>query len=139
MATRKIIVTRDDCDRLVELLKDDVLAAIADPKALRELAGELERATVVDAASVPKDVVTMNSTVKLTDLKSKETETYTLVYPEDANIAESRLSILAPIGIAILGYRVGDRVRWAIPAGKSDVRIDEVLYQPERDSVAARS
>lgn len=137
MASRKIIVTRDDYDRLVELLKDELLGAIADPKTFRELAGELQLATIVDAASVPADVVTMNSTVKLTDLRTKETETYTLVYPEDANIAEGRLSIFAPIGTAILGYRVGNRVRWDIPAGRSNMRIDEVIYQPERDAVVA--
>lgn len=137
MASRRIIVTREDFDRLVELLKDGLLGAIADPKAFRELAGELQLATIVDPASVPADVVTMNSTVRLTDLKSKETEAYTLVYPEDANIAEGRLSILAPIGTAILGYRVGDRIRWAVPTGKSNFRIDEVIYQPERDSLAA--
>ena len=137
MASRKIIVTRDDYDRLVELLTDELFGAIAEPKAFRELSGELQRASIVDAASVPVDVVTMNSTIKLTDLKSKETETYTLVYPEEANIAEGRLSILAPIGTAILGYRLGDRVRWVIPSGKSNMRIDEVIYQPERDAVTA--
>lgn len=137
MASRKIIVTREDYDRLVELLKDEILGATADPRAFRELASELQRATLVDSDSVPTNVVTMNSTVKLTDIKSKETETFTLVYPEDANIAEGRLSILAPIGIAILGYRVGSRVRWAVPAGMSNTQIDDLVYQPERDKIAA--
>tara|TARA_R110002049_G_scaffold72490_7_gene187534 strand:- start:106816 stop:107229 length:414 start_codon:yes stop_codon:yes gene_type:complete len=137
MASRKITVTSEDYRRLVEILKDRVLTAIADPNSFRELAAELERAKIVDASTVGPDVVTMNSTVKLTDLKSGETETFTLVYPKDANIAEGRLSILAPIGTAILGYRVGNRVRWSVPAGQSNMRIDEVIYQPERDTVAA--
>ena len=134
MVSRKIIVTREDYNRLVELLNDEIFCAIAAPKVFRELAGELQLATIVDSASVPVDVVTMNSTVKLTDLNSKESETFTLVYPKDANIAQGRLSILAPIGTAILGYRVGNKVRWSVPDGTSNFQIDEVIYQPERNS-----
>ncbi|PAY16142.1 transcription elongation factor GreAB [Rhodopirellula sp. SM50] len=137
MACPRKLVTHRDFRHLVELLKDELLGAMVDPKAFRELAGELQHATIVDAVSVPPDVVTMNSTVKLRDLESDSTETYTLVYPEDANIAEGRLSILAPIGIAIFGDRVGNRVRWAVPAGKRNMRIDDVIYQPERDAVSA--
>ena len=129
-------MTRTNFDRLIELLKDELPGAIADPQAFRELAGELQRATIVDTTSVPADVVTMNSSVKLTDLKSKGTESYTLVYPKDANIAEGRLSILAPIGTALLGSRAGDEIRWTVPTGESNLRIEEVTYQPERDSLA---
>lgn len=137
MENRKIIVTREDFDRLAVLLNDELFAAMADRKVFGELASELRNARIVESTAVPPDVVTMNSTVKLTDLESGETEAYTLVYPRDADIAAGRLSILAPIGTAILGYRVGDLVRWAIPSGKSNMRIDEVIFQPERDSVAA--
>ena len=134
MVRPKLIVTREDFGRLVEVLKDELFSAIADPKAFRELANELQCATIVDSASVPADVVTMNSTVKLTDLESDKPETYTLVYPEDADIAKGRLSILAPLGIALLGSRVGNSVRWAIAEGEDTMRIAEVIYQPERDA-----
>ncbi|QEF97800.1 Regulator of nucleoside diphosphate kinase [Stieleria maiorica] len=137
MASRKLFVTLEDFDLLLELLKEELLGAISDPKAARDLATELQHATIVDSASVPDDVVTMNSTVKLTDLETKRTETYTLVYPDDVNITVGRLSILAPIGTAILGNQVGHTVGGSDSADKSILRIDEVIYQPERDSVAA--
>ena len=79
----------------------------------------------------------MNSTVRLRLMGSKEVETYTLVYPEGADIAEGKLSVLAPIGTAILGYRVGDIVQWQVPSGEIKLRIEELVYQPERDGVAA--
>ncbi|HCO24501.1 MAG TPA: transcription elongation factor GreAB, partial [Gimesia maris] len=65
----------------------------------------------------PADIVTMNSTVRLRDLETDELETYTLVYPQDANIKEGKLSILTPIGTAILGYRIGDQLRSRALAG----------------------
>ena len=64
-------------------------------------------------------------------------DTFTLVYPDEANIAEGRLSILAPLGTAILGYRVGDSIRWKIPSGEGRWRVEEIVFQPERESVAA--
>lgn len=81
-------MTCEDFNRLVELLKDELLGVIAALTALRQLASELHRATIVDTGSVPADVVTMNSTAKLTDFKSQATDSYTQVYPEDANIAK---------------------------------------------------
>ena len=67
------------------------------------------------------------------DLDTDEVDTYTLVYPDRADIANQRLSVLAPIGTAILGYRVGDEVSWQVPAGWRRLRVDEVLFQPERN------
>lgn len=128
MVARKITVTREDYSQLVELLRDKLLSMIAERGTVRELAGELEKARIVDARHVSPDVVTMNSTVQLTDLSSGETETFTLVYPDEANINEGKLSIFAPIGIAILGYRVSDRVSWKVPAGTIELRIDKVTH-----------
>jgi hypothetical protein len=72
----------------------------------------------------------MNATVRLRDLKTGAEETYTLVYPDEADIEANRLSILAPIGTALLGYRAGDVVEWPVPAGITRFRIEEVLFQP---------
>jgi regulator of nucleoside diphosphate kinase len=74
----------------------------------------------------------MNSTVRLRDLDTGEEETYTLVYPAQANVEENRISVLAPVGTAIIGYRVGDAVTWRVPGGRVRLRVEEVLYQPER-------
>jgi regulator of nucleoside diphosphate kinase len=97
-----------------------------------ELQVELDRAQVVPQRDVPKDVVTMNSTVALRDLDTNELEIYTLVYPDRADIANDKLSVLAPIGTAILGYRVGDEVKWRVPAGWRRLKVEQVIFQPER-------
>jgi regulator of nucleoside diphosphate kinase len=137
MALKKIIITKSDHKRLNELFLSSFVDAIRDKRYLSDLQSELNVAHVVDPSEVPCDVITMNSTVRLRDLKTKETEMFTLVYPNQANIAEGKLSILAPLGTAILGYRVGDVVRWQVPSGVGRWRVEELLVQPERESVAA--
>ena len=69
----------------------------------------------------------------LRDLDSGEKETYTLVFPERADIASNRLSVIAPVGTAILGQRVGDELKWRVPAGWRRFKIVRVLSQPERE------
>lgn len=80
---------------------------------------------------VPPDVITMNSRVKLQDLDSGDEMIYTLVYPSDADTGQNRISILAPIGTALIGYRVGDIVEWKVPSGVKRLKVEEILYQPE--------
>ena len=92
---------------------------------------ELQRATVVDAKDVPADVVTMNSRADMRDLESGETVTFTLVFPAEANIEEDKISVLAPIGAGMLGYRVGDEFEWKVPAGVRRMKVMKVHYQPE--------
>ncbi len=96
------------------------------------LEADLEQARVVEPTKVPANVVTMNSIVRLRNLGTGELETYTLSYPDDADIRSNRISIFAPIGIALLGQCAGDEVEWFAPAGKTRLRIEEILYQPER-------
>ncbi|HHY84386.1 MAG TPA: nucleoside diphosphate kinase regulator [Verrucomicrobia bacterium] len=124
---RVIYITETDMKRLrplVESMKnsrDD----------LRALEAELEHAHVVRPEEVPADVVTMNSKVRLRDLEDNEELTYTLVFPDQANIDEGRISVVAPVGTAMLGQRVGDEFEWQVPAGPVRLRVEEVLYQPE--------
>ena len=127
---RTIIVSANDHRRLEELLASNFTSAISDKPYLQVLRGELSAARIVDAADVPPDVVTMNSVVQLCDLSTHEMETYTLVYPAEANIVEGKLSVLAPIGTAILGHRVGDLVRWQVPNGAIRMRIAKIVSQP---------
>jgi regulator of nucleoside diphosphate kinase len=91
----------------------------------------LERAQVVPSRDISGDVITMNSTVTLKDLDTNEEETYTLVYPEQADTTQGKVSILAPIGTAMLGYRAGDVFEWDVPAGKRRLKVEKILYQPE--------
>lgn len=133
MASGKIVVTREDYARLVDLLRDRLLGIIADRRAVRQLAAELQRARIVESGNIPADVVTMNSAFRVTDLDSHESRTYTLVYPHDANIADGKLSILTPMGIAVLGNRVGDHVRKNAPIGSAHLRLDVVMQSGKRD------
>ena len=137
MARKKLIITRADRDRLDDLFLSTIAEAFRDKPYLNDLRGELDVAQIVDPAEVPFDVITMNSTVRLRDMKTKEAETFTLVYPNEANIAKGKLSILAPLGTAILGYRVGDLVRWQVPSGVGRWRVEELIFQPQRESVVA--
>ena len=133
MARRRIIITEHDHERLEVLLTSTFAKAIGPSAYLDDLRAELDRAEIVRPDKVPRNVVTMNSTVVLRDLDTKETETYTLVFPDAADIANNRLSVLAPVGTAILGERVGEVVRWRVPQGWRRLRVERVVYQPERE------
>lgn len=135
MSNHNIQITTEDHKRLTDLLALNVIQLISSADQLRELQAELDRAQILSSDEVPGDVVTMDSTIVLRDLDTYETETYTLVYPERANIEEDRLSVLAPVGTAVLGYRVGDEVRWRVPEGHRRLRIEQVTYQPERQAI----
>jgi regulator of nucleoside diphosphate kinase len=131
MEHRDIYMTAFDLERLSELLQVGIVFNGKNSEYLQSLERELDRAHVVDPKAIPKDVVTMNSQVRLRDLDTDEERAYTLVFPSQARIEEGRISVLAPIGTAMLGYRVGDTIEWQVPAGMKKVRIEEVLYQPE--------
>ena len=103
-----------------------------DKKHLVDLEDELNGARVVPSKDIPEDVVTMNSKVRLKDLNSGEEVVYSLVYPGDADVAENKISVLAPIGTALIGYRVGDAIEWKVPGGLKRLKLEEILYQPER-------
>lgn len=129
---RNIVVTETDRQRLGTLLDRSARAGTTDRDYLYALGNELERADVVKPDQVPPDVITMNSTARVRDVDSGETSEYTLVYPERADIEENRISILSPVGTALIGYRVGDTIEWPVPAGTVKLVVEEVTYQPER-------
>jgi regulator of nucleoside diphosphate kinase len=106
---------------------------------LANLEAELGRAKIVPAEDVPRDVVTMNSKVLLYDLDTREREMFELVYPWHANAENNRVSVLAPIGTALIGARVGDVIRWPVPAGVLRFRIEDLIYQPEREGLLSTS
>lgn len=102
-------------------------------KNLYELEKELKDAIVVEPKDIPADVVTMNSKFKIKDLDTNLESEYTLVFPFDADIEQNKLSIFAPIGIAVIGYKSGDTIEWSVPSGKRRIKIEEITYQPERE------
>lgn len=131
MHNAEIIVTRHDLHRLDGLLKAVSTAYRTDQEHLAKLKNELSRARIVDPKRVPGDVVTMNSRVRFRDLEEERDHVFSLVFPADADMSQNRLSILAPVGAALLGYRVGDVVEWPVPSGTKRLRIEELVYQPE--------
>lgn len=121
--TLPIYITEGDARRLQPLVQSASLQKGPDAENLKRLEAELERAHVVPEHELPADVITMNSTVELEDLEDGERLTYTLVFPEQADVDHGRISILAPLGSAMLGYRVGDEFEWPVPGGKIRVRV----------------
>jgi regulator of nucleoside diphosphate kinase len=126
-----IVVTRPDLERLRSLLETARTRRRWEEIHLLALADELESAEVVEPDSVPPDVVTMRARVRVRDLVSGEAATYTISYPVEANLEAGRLSILAPIGTALLGYREGDVVEWPVPGGVRVLKIEKLEHQPE--------
>jgi len=131
MAERIIHITKFDMDRLTELIDGLRLSPKANQANLDLLEKELYRAVLVDPQNIPRDVITMNSKVSITDTDSVEKMTYTLVFPSAANIAENKLPVLAPLGMALLGYRKGDVIKWPVPSGIRKLKVAEIVYQPE--------
>ena len=131
MKRRKIFITEFDRTRLEELIS--VAKEFGDHarEDLENLTAELNRGKVVAAKKVPSGVVTMNSKVLLQDVDTSEEMTYSLVFPNDADIASGAISVLAPIGIAILGYAEGDIIEWPVPSGTRRIKVVKVIYQPE--------
>jgi regulator of nucleoside diphosphate kinase len=128
---RRILITEDDMARLRELVRQGRVAARRDQDHLADLDQELDRAEVIATRDLSPDVVTMHSTVRVRDLDSGTSVVYTLVFPVDADIDKKRISVLAPIGTALIGYRAGDVFEWATPGGTKRLHIQEVLFQPE--------
>jgi len=133
MEHRDIYITEYDLNRLTELLEVGLSfrGSKNESQHLDGLKEELDRAHIVQPKDIPADVVTMNSRVRLRDMSKQDEQVYTLVFPRDADAENGKVSILAPVGTAILGYRVGDLVEWQVPAGLRELKIEEILYQPE--------
>lgn len=131
-STRSIIVTEPDLGRLRALLRGQSESSLLDQEHLQDLKSELDRAVPVDAADVPPGVVTMHSQIRVEDVESGETRTYTLVFPHEADVASGRISVLAPLGTALLGYREGDEVEWEMPGGVRRLRIRQVVQHPHQ-------
>ena len=129
MPDRVIYITSKDRERL-EVITGQMTEA-KDRSDLLDLVDELNRAIVVPAEEIPADVITMNSRVRLLDLDKGSAAEYTLVYPAEADAAKGKISIVAPIGAAMIGYREGDEIEWDVPGGRRRFKVEAVLYQPE--------
>jgi len=131
MGEHAITITELDLSRLTALIDSQKGSNLRDKDHLTGLEDELSRADVVDSKDVPPNIVTMNSKVRLRDVQSGKIMERTLAYPRDARSAEGTLSIMTPIGTAIIGYAEGDVIEWAVPGGQKHIKIEKILYQPE--------
>ena len=131
MKGRTICITDYDMKRLKELLDVAKEFNYHGRDDLKDLEVELNRANLFASGDIPGNVITMNSKAVLIDLGTGDEMTYTLVFPHDADIDLGNISILAPIGTAMLGYSVGDTFEWKVPAGLRRLKVKKILYQPE--------
>ena len=127
MTDPAIYVTAADAEKLQELIRNARRGEYRQSKYLEMLSGELARATIIDMGAVPPDVIIMNSQAILTDIETGEEMVLDSCFPEDADPIEGKISVLAPIGTAMLGYRVGDVFEWETPGGMSKIRVEKVI------------
>jgi regulator of nucleoside diphosphate kinase len=126
--TTEIYLTQRDAERVATA----IAASSSHGASTTLLCEEIARARIVPQSAIPPDVVTMNSRIKIVDANSGAISELTLVYPRDANADLGRVSVLAPLGSALLGLRVGQTMEWPLPSGRvKRVTVLEVCYQPE--------
>lgn len=128
---RKIIINRLDYARIKKCISDaKQFKSISNAEA-EKLIKELDSAEIVEPEAIPSNVVTMNSIVKLSFLNNNKQVQFQIVYPAQANLKENKISIFSPIATALIGYKIADEIEWIVPAGLTNIRIDEIIYQPE--------
>ena len=123
-----ITISAIDLQRLEALLES---AQYRDQPGAAALQKELERAQVLEPKDLPHDVVSMNSIAECVEEGSGRAHELTLVYPRDADAAQGRVSVLAPVGMALLGLKIGQSIDWPAPVGTLRLRVTAIRYQPE--------
>lgn len=130
-----ITISERDALRLQNMIQTH---AAANTEHLGKLKAELDRARIMPEAELPGNVIAMNSTVELEDLEDGEILTYTLVFPENADVESGKISILAPLGMAMLGFKVGDEFEWPVPAGTLRVRVRRLVKNTAEPALLAQ-
>ena len=127
----KIILSKLDYSRIHKCIQDARQTNTIGINEAENLLNELKSAKVVEPEEIPANVVTMNSVVRISFPETRKTLKFRIVYPDQANIKENRISIFSPVATALIGYRVSDEIEWIVPSGLTKLRIDEIIYQPE--------
>lgn len=131
-AKEKVLtVTQPDYTRLTRLIQDMYGNKAIDKKYLSYLGLELQKANVIDSRKINPEFVTMNSVIDVEFLQSGRKMELRLVYPNEADFSKGLISILSPLGCALIGYKAGDIIEFEAPAGIQKVHIEKVVYQPE--------
>lgn len=126
-----LLLSAVDYARLEPLIRDGVMSGSVPGDLLNALKSRIDKARVLDPTDMPRDVVTMNSSVRVRDLDTEEIEAYTLVYPAFADAAKGFLSIVTPVGIALLGARQGETVECVSSPSPMRFHVEKVEFQPE--------
>lgn len=126
-----ITITELDYLRLTNLMKTLRDSKSVDMEYLKFLGIELQKAKKIDSGMITPEFVTMNSVMHVRFLSSGKSMELNLVYPEKADFSKGQISVLSPLGCALLGYKAGDIVTFKAPKGEQKVMIEKVIYQPE--------
>ena len=121
-----VILLKEDFEILNSYIKNVHGMQVTEKENFSKLYQEIKKAQIVDPEDFPSDVVRLDSTVIIKDLDSKRDLEVTIVLPQHADIKQKKISVLAPIGTALIGFRKGRKVSWNVPAGKKDFKIMEV-------------
>lgn len=128
---KHLIINQNDSIRIKRLVADSKTRKRYQTKEVYHLLQEIEKGQCYASERIPPQVVTMNSIVRIKYLDTNRTVDIQIVYPDQANIKENKLSIFAPIATALLGYQKGDQLDWEVPKGTISLVIEDILYQPE--------
>ena len=127
----KLILNRLDYHRIKKCISDAKQFNSINGSEAESLMKELDSAKIVDPEKIPSNVVTMNSIVKISFMNDNKHLEFQIVYPDQANLKERKISIFSPIATALIGYKVNDEIEWLVPAGLTRIKINEIIYQPE--------
>lgn len=129
---KPIVLSKKDHGLITEYLRNGTWLKPSDQPTASQLEAELKRAEVVDNSELPSDVVSLNSSVTVKEMRSGSRMTLKIVIPELANVKEKRISILSPIGTALIGFRKADIVQWTVPSGEKTFLIEDVKHETAR-------
>lgn len=132
---RETIIAQDDLRRLREEIREELRLARTRHTPLAVLEGKLRNARIVPDEQIPDDLVTMNSRLWVRDIPTGVPEMVTLVYPLEADLDEGKISVFSPLGMTLLGKRIGETVRWCDDEGRHTATIDRLFYQPQAGAI----
>lgn len=124
-------MNRVDHARILKCINDARDMNTISSEEAENLLNELNSAKIVEPKDVPVNLVTMNSIVKIRFINTDKQIQFRIVYPDQADLRENKISIFSPVATALIGYKVNDEIEWLIPSGMTTIRIEEIIYQPE--------
>ena len=128
---KNVTLTKNDYTRIYKAITDAKNSKTINSNEAEKLLSELSKAEIVSSEKIDKDVVTMNSEVKLFFENTQKEQSFKIVYPQDANLKENKISIFSPIATALIGYKIGGEIEWIVPGGMTKIKIVDLIYQPE--------